>query len=790
MKKIIWRLLGGITILLVAVVVIAWLALRASLPPLDGEIAAVNLADTATIKRDAAGIPVITASNRTDLAFATGFAHGQDRFFQMDMIRRQAAGELSEIVGTATIDLDRRNRFHRFRSRAKAVLQAATDSDRELLRRYADGVNAGLESLNARPFEYFVLGAEPADWQAEDSILAVYAMFMQLNDSRAVKETQRGLAHSILPLELYNWMYPQGTPWDAPLMGAARDVAAIPATDVYSLRAVADVAPAANEQGQPPLPGSNNWAVSGALTADGRAIVSNDMHLGLNTPNIYYRARLVVDGEPALDVSGVTLPGAPFVIAGSNTRVAWGYTNSQGDYTDAVVLQRGAADNTYRTPDGELEFTEYTEVINVKGQKPVSLKIRETIWGPVLDDIEYPQGEVVVSWIAHRPDAINLNLVQLETAASVFEALDIANTMGMPPQNFVTGDSQGNIGWTIAGKIPRKTDFNAQLPADWSQTAGWQGWVESADYPRIVNPASGRIWTANARVADGDALRIIGDGGYDLGARAKQIRDRLFAQESFTPADMLAIQIDDRALFLTRWRELLLQTLDDAAVAGNADLAEYRRLVENWVPRAAPESVGYRLVRAFRVEVKKRLFYALTGPVREAYGEDVRLRESNQFEAPLWSLVSMRPQHFLPADYADWDEFLLAAVQQNIDYYRENFDGPLSDRTWGEVNTAAIRHPLSRSIPLFGDYLNMPAQPLSGDSNLPMAQRASFGASERFSVSPGNEAQSLLQMPTGQSGHPLSEFYDKGHSDWVEGLPRPFLPGAPAYTLTLTPDRR
>lgn len=790
MKKVIWRLLGGITALLLLLVITGWLLLRASLPALDGEISLANLQDTATIERDAAGIPVITAGNRADLAFATGFAHGQDRFFQMDMIRRQAAGELSEIVGPATLKLDKRNRFHRFRSRAREVLRAASDSDRELLQRYADGVNAGRNSLRARPFEYFVLGAEPVDWQVEDSILAVYAMFMQLNDSRAVKEIQRGLAHSVLPAELYNWMNPQGTPWDAPLMGAPRGVAPIPTADIYSLRAVQDEAEASNEQGLPPLPGSNNWAVSGALTPDGRAIVSNDMHLGLNTPNIYYRARLVVDGTPAMDVSGVTLPGAPFVIAGSNTHMAWGYTNSKGDYTDAVVLQPGAKDNTYRTPAGELEFDIHTEVIRVKGQQPVELKIRETVWGPVLDDIEYPQGDVVVSWIAHRPEAINLNLIQLETAASVFEALDIANSMGMPPQNFVAGDAAGNIGWTIAGKIPRKTDFDAQLPADWSEVAGWQGWIERADYPRIVNPPSGRIWTANARVADGEALRIIGDGGYDLGARAKQIRDGLFARDRFTPVDMLAIQIDDRALFLAPWRDLLLQVLDDAAVAGDADLAEYRQLVANWIPRAAPESVGYRLVRAFRIEVKNRLFHALTTPVREAYGDDVSLLQSRQFEAPLWSMVTARPLHLLPADYADWDAFLLAAVQQNIAHFRDNFDGPLAARTWGEVNTAAIRHPLSRSIPLFGERLNMPAEPLNGDSNLPRAQGASFGASERFSVSPGNEVQSLMQMPTGQSGHPLSEFYARGHSDWVAGRPSPFLPGAPQYTLTLTPDRR
>jgi len=790
MKKIIWRLFAGVTLLVAVLALLGWLGLRASLPETDGEIVVTGLAGNATISRDATGIPVITAKNRLDLAFATGFAHGQDRFFQMDMIRRQAAGELSEMVGAVAVNMDKRNRFHRFRSRAKAVLAAASESDRAVLQHYADGVNAGRNSLAARPFEYFVLGTDPQAWQAEDSILAVYAMFLQLNDSVADKEVRRGFAHNSLPTEVYDWLYPQGTPWDAPLMGEPRSVAPIPTADVFSLRDVADAAPAANEKGRPPLPGSNNWAVSGALTATGRAMVSNDMHLGLNTPNIYYRARLIVDGDVPVDVSGVTLPGAPFVIAGSNTHVAWGYTNSYGDYTDAVVLQPGAAQGTYKTPDGDRAFVVFDERIKVKDAEPVEYQIRETIWGPVVDNIDYPDGELVVSWIAHKTESINLNLLQLETTTSVTDALDIANTMGMPPQNFVTGDADGNIGWTIAGKIPLKTDFNAMLPADWSQEQGWLGWVASEDYPRIVNPESGRIWTANARVVDADALRIIGDGGYDLGARAKQIRDGLFEKEVFAPADLLAIQYDDRALFLSPWRDLLLEVLDDTTTSGDEQLAEYRRLVEEWIPRAAPESAGYRLVRAFRLEIETRVFHALMAPVREAYGDDVPLRRSNQFEAALWALVTEQPEHMLPTGYDSWNQFMVAAVQQNISYFNENYEGPLADRTWGEINSASIRHPLSRSIPLLGESLDMPVDPLNGDSNMPKAQGATFGASERFSVSPGDEANGLLHMPTGQSGHPLSDNYDTGHSDWVKGLPSPFLPGPAAHTLTLTPVKR
>lgn len=779
--------IAGAALLLIAVLAgIVVLSLRASLPQIDGELAVLGIDSRAIIARDAAGIPEITAASRLDLAFATGVAHAQDRFFQMDMIRRQAAGELSEIVGRVALGVDKRYRFHRFRSRARAVLDAAPAKDREIIEAYADGVNAGLTSLGARPFEYFILGAEPSPWQAEDSVLVVFAMYMDLNDSRARKEVQRGLAHSVLPAPVYAWMYPQGTSWDAPIMGEPRPATPIPSEDMYSLRHVADTAPPANEVGRYPLRGSNNWAVSGMLTGNGRAIVSNDMHLGLNTPNIYYQARLVVDGES--DVAGVTIPGAPFVIAGSNSKVAWGFTNSYGDWTDAVVLQPGSSDNTYRTPDGERAFVTHREPIAVKDGEAVEYVIRETVWGPVLDDVDYPDGEVAVSWIAHKPEGVNLRIIDLETAASVEQALDVANTMAMPPQNFVTGDAGGNIGWTIAGPIPRKTGFDPMLPADWSSDHGWQGWLDPSEYPRVLNPESGRIWTANARVSDAEALRIIGDGGYDLGARARQIRDSLFEKQRFAPADMLAIQYDDRALFLARWRELLLDVLDNSAVGNDAELQQYRRLVQDWLPRAAPESVGYRLVRAFRLELEKRVFHALMAPAREAYGDDVKLRRSNQFEGPLWSLVTARPLHLLPHGHETWSALMLDVVQQNIDYFNSNFEGGLADRTWGEINTAAIRHPLSRSIPIFGRFLDMPADALNGDLDMPKAQGPSFGASERFSVMPGDEANSILHMPTGQSGHPLSKFYGRGHDDWVQGRPSPFLPGEPQHTLTLVPS--
>ncbi len=788
MKKWIGRLALALVVLLVIGGLTLWMTLRGSLPQLDGDATVVGLNAPATIERDADGIVTVTAGDRTDLAFALGYAHGQDRFFQMDLIRRDSAGELSALIGAATVNADKRRRFHRFRTRAEAAVSRMPAEHQAILQRYADGVNAGLQSLSAKPFEYYVLRAEPEPWQPADSILTMYTMYLQLNDARAFGETRRGWIASMLPREVYEWMHPPGTPWDAPLIGEAFPQQPIPGAEVYSIRDREIEMASAQEIGLPPVLGSNNWVVSGDLTENGRALMSNDMHLGLDVPNIYYQARLKTTDAQAIDVTGVTLPGGPFIVAGSNGHMAWGYTNSQGDWTDAVIIRPGEAPDTYRTPAGEQSFDVYEEVIEVKDGSDETVIVRETIWGPVLDDIEYPDGDIAVSWTAHHDRGINLNIIQLETAQSVEEAMAVANSMAIPVQNFVVGDKDGNIGWTLAGAIPARGDFDPRLPADWSEQAGWTGWVAPEDYPRIVNPESGRIWTANSRTMAGEFLRIQGHGGYALGARQKQIRDQLFAEEQFDPEAMLAIQDDDRALFMSTWRDLLLDTLNEEAMAANPDLADYRQLVEDWTPRAVGDSAGYRLVRAFRIEVRAIVFDALVAPVLDVYGEDLSVVSDNQFEAPLWAAVTEQPIHLLPANFESWNDLLIAAIRASQTYYTENYDGPLSERTWAEYNTARIRHPLSQAVPLLSDFLDMPAEPLRGDGNMPRAQGPNWGASERFSVYPGDEANSLMQMPGGQSGHPLSPFYRAGHDDWVHGLPSPFLPEASAHRLELKPE--
>jgi penicillin amidase len=784
------RFLRRLLLLLLVVALAAagavYFGLRASLPRLDGDVALDGLRAAVTVERDAKGIATIHASDRLDLARATGFLHGQERFFQMDLLRRAGAGELSELVGAVALDTDRHQRRHRMRDVARKALASAKPEEVALLQAYTDGVNAGLRALTAKPFEYYLLKSDPRPWSVDDSELVVYAMFFDLTDEDGDRELKIQTIRDSLPPEVAQFLMPPGTQWDAPIVGEARTPSPIPAADVYDLHKLTGVEfPEFNATGGGDFSwrGSNNWVVAGSHTQSGGALLAGDMHLGLSVPHIWYRVRFVLDGPQPLDLTGVSLPGAPFMIAGSNTHIAWAFTNSYGDWTDLVTLELDPNDATrYRTTEGFKSLETIDEVIHVHNAPDEHFKVDETIWGPVL---KARDGKLyAVHWLAHEPAAINLHIAWLEQAHDVNEAIAVANESGLPPQNFVVGDRDGHIGWSIAGRIPVRKGFDGVAPASWADGAGWD-WLPADQYPRVIDPPAGRIWSANNRIVGGEMLAKIGDGGYDHGARAGQIRDDLMKLDKATPQDMLATQLDDRAVFLTRWRDLLLDVLNPDALAGRDTRVQAKRLVETWGAHAAIDSVGYRVVKEWRALVHDAAFAAITAPCR-VHDREFIYGRSFQDEGPLWLLVTQQPMHLLNPHYAGWREFLLAAVDAVIDPLAKQ-PGGLAARTWGERNTLRMQHPLSKAVPALARFLDMPIEQLPGDSNMPRVQGPTFGASQRMAVTPGRESEALFEMPGGQSGHPLSPYYRAGHEDWAHGNAAPFLPGAAEHTLQLKP---
>jgi penicillin amidase len=784
------RIVFTMLFLLILASLTGWLLLTGSQARLNGTLVLPGLSAPVNISRDRLGVATLEAGDRRDLACALGFLHAQERFFEMDLMRRIAAGELAQLVGPAALDMDLNHRRHRFRARARAAIAALTVEDRTLFNKYRDGVNAGLASLRVRPWEYLLLRAAPAPWRDEDSLLIVHTMFLDLNeDGTNVREMRFAQMRAALPPAAFDFLLARDGTHEAPLQGAPTPTPSIPGPDILNLR-LDPVATGPIADGDDQRPGSNNFAVGGALTGAG-ALVANDMHLALRAPNIWFRARLRYPDPQApgqvIDLNGLTLPGMPALVAGSNGHIAWGYTNSYGDWLDWVRIERDPGDaSRYRVPEGWAQIETHVETIEVKGGTPKSLNIEETRWGPIMGK-DTDGTATALAWIAHQPRVFNLNLTQMERVRNVHEALELGPTIGMPPQNLIVGDAEGHIGWTITGNaLPVRAGFDPAVPGSWSAPGtGWIGFAAPAQFPRIEDPLASRLWTANNRTTSDAWLASVGDGGYDNGARAMQIRNDLFASNHFAPADLLAVQLDDRSLFLARWQQLLQEVLGKDT---DPKLAELKRLTGTWSGHAAIDSVEYRLVRTFRQFVREAVLAPFARRVKARFS-DFGFPPMYDGEAPVWALLQARPIHMLDPKYTGWNTLLQAAAQRVADTLG-NMPGGLASRTWGERNTAAIRHMMSSSLPGFlGRFLNMPADRLPGDTNMPRVQGPGFGASERLVIMPGHEERSLLHMPGGQSDHPLSPFYGAGHKDWAQGRAAPLLPGPAEHTLTLNPAK-
>jgi penicillin G amidase len=784
-----------------------------SLPVVDGSVTLAGLNAPVTIARDSLAIPTITAGSRVDLARAMGFLHAQERFFQMDLQRRQPAGELSALVGPAALNADRTQRVHRFRTVAARALALTPADYRAELEAYAAGVNAGLGALGAAPFEYLALRLTPEPWTPEDSMLTLIAMSVTLQGNQWEYEHTLGTLAARLPAPMFEFLAGRASDWESPIVGVPRPVPPVPAPEVYDIRsgdltwinpghaAGRDRSPHVASDAPDRLPwwarlprdeeatlGSNNWAVSGARSKTGSAIVANDMHLRLAVPNIWYRATYVLpdDRRPGQTrmLSGVTLPGGPQMAVGTNGDIAWGFTNSAGDWSDLIVIEPVPGDPTkYQTPDGPRAFEVVTESIAVKGFAPVPFEVRSTIWGPVVAR-DHLDRELASKWVAHDPAVLATDPARIAHARSVDDALQAAVGASLAAQNLVVGDTSGRIAWTIYGAIPRRIGFTGDVPTSWADgTHRWDGYLGYDEHPRVVDPPDGRLWTANARTVDGAMLEKIGDGGYTDGIRAWMIHDRLKTLDKADERDLFAIQLDDRSLFLDRWRDVFLKTLESPPAAGGpATRAQAVRLVrDTWTARASPDSAGYRIVRAFRLTVARLTMQSLTAQVRP----DFEYTTIRRLEGPVWRLVSEQPAHLLDRRYATWDAFLLDAADEAIGALATG--GPLEARTWGEQNTADFSHPLAGAVPQLARWLNMPREPLAGDIYTPRVASPRSGASQRFVASPGHDGTAILHMPGGQSGHPLSPHYGDQQRAWVAGEPLPLLPGRPVHTLTLAP---
>ena len=774
----------GITIcVLIATIIVLYFTMRASLPQLDGDVSAAAFKSAVTVTRDNQGTVNIAAKNSLDAMRAIGFVHAQERFFEMDLARRSAAGELSGLLGEATIKIDKQKRLHRLRARMTAQWPQLSAEEREWIGVYTQGVNAGLNALSTRPWQYFVLRTAPEPWREVDSLLVVNEMYYMLQARTFEERINDALLRRQIGDAVFDWLKPTGGGWDAALDGSNIAPAPIPTAAVLNVRS--DIPTVQNAQFSPGefasdvAIGSNNWAVGGTLSSHGGAILADDMHLGLGVPNIWFRAQFSIgEGATARRIVGVTLPGLPSIAVGSNGDIAWGFTNGYGQWFDWVAIE----------PDSALAASVKTirETIVVKGGQPVYVDVRETAFGPILR--ANGKTDYALSWALYRDGAVNAHATSMMFAKTIDEAIAIAQTSGIPHQNVLIADKSGNVAWTIMGRMPAyppgaRVMRGTFTTADALPTT----WLPPEKYPLVKNPPDARLWTANNRQLGGDVGKLIGDGSFDLGARAGQIRDRLREEKNFDEKKLYAIQLDRESRFLKRWSALALAT----ATAKPTDKTNaIGKELKNWNGRADIDQTGHRIARAFRQQVIDQLWKSwLTAAQRgrpsianagKPEGADGR------FEYATWSALETRADHLLPQPFASWDDFLAAQLANVYDDLTKQ-NAALNEATWGKRNTANLRHPFTHAMPFLSDWLNMPKTPLAGDNHMPLVAAPTFGASQRMVVSPGREEQGIFVMPGGQSGHPLSPFYGAGHRDWLDGKPGSLLGGAATHTLRFTP---
>ena len=790
------RVVVAVFVLIVTVGAAVMTLMWASTPQLSGAAELAGLSAVVQVDRDQNGTVVVNARNWLDAARTIGYVHAQERFFEMDLTRRSAAGELSALFGMETLAIDKVKRVHRFRMRMRQNWDKLPANDKKILSVYAEGVNAGLSALPVRPWQYLLVNASPEPWRVEDSLLVIAEMYYVLQSRNINDSYAEALLRERIGDKLFNWMKPRGGSFDATLDGSVWPPARTPSVAEIDTRFAQFAPTKVSDKATMPKelpdardeefnPGSNNWAVSAARSRHGVPMIADDMHLALSVPNIWFRSQFELkegaDGKP-VRLTGISLPGVPGLVVGSNGAVAWGFTSAEGDWFDWIPLRESTDSSQYMDGNQSLPFEVVNETITVRGRPDVKLAIRHTPLGPVIH--AHGGRAFVLNWMAHWPGAIDARLDDMLWATDVDAAILVAQSSGVPQQNILIADAAGNIAWTLAGRLPERRKTCAGGPRKGFSAVAEvpTSWMPQKAYPLIKNPADGRLWTANSRQLGGAEGEKIGEGRGDLGARAQQIRDRLREQDTFDEVSLHLIQRDTEARLLKRWVSLVGRIAESQSQ--RTGFGDVRRLVARWNGRADADQAAYAIARTFRINIQEKLKNTWINAAAPDFKHHVP--RDGRMEYAVWPAVSEQPMHLLPLPFMSWDEFLAQELADVIAQFNIRH-GSLEAATWGRINAANIAHPISEALPWIRHWLNMPATPLGGDNHVPMVATKTDGASQRMVVAPGREASGILSMPGGQSGHPLSPFYGAGHRDWLDGTPTPFLAGPARHTMMMRP---
>jgi penicillin amidase len=680
----------------------------------------MGVSAAATVSRDDLGVPHIRADGIEDAIFLEGYTMAQDRLWQMDGLRRRAAGELAEIVGAIAVDADRESRRLRMRRIAEDQARALSPQDRATLAAFARGVNEYISMHRDRlPVEFSILRYDPRPWSISDTVLAGLEMYRELTPG-----------------------------WRAEMNKMQMLQAGDRAKIEFLMPAAAATAP---------QPGSNAWAISGAHSSTGKPILANDPHLEFSLPSPWYLVHLEA---PGLNVAGATIVGIPGVITGHNDRIAWGITNLEYDVQDLYREEIDLNSGRYLFQGRQEQARFERDVIAVKGAQPVPIATWITRHGPVF--ISDAGKQYSLRWTAAEPGGITFPFLDVDRARNWTEFTAAIGRFAGPAQNFVYADVDGNIGYHATGRLPVRPNCPGDVP---SEGAGgeceWEGYLPFEQLPQSFNPSSGIVATANQNPfpASGHV-----SGNFAPPYRVQHIRDLLESRPKWQPEEMLRVQTDVYSAFhqflakqiLAAWDKKKLNAQPQADAI--AELRKFDGLMKKDSAAALVLTLAYD-------ELRKKILENAAPKSASGYAPSFIF-------ASIEKLLTERPSGWFP----DYDALLLQSLEAGVKEGIQRQGSKISRWEFGAYQALRILNPVDGQLPLIGTYFNI--GPVSfGGSPVSIAQYTGrLGPSLRIVNNLGDPNHSFASLVTGESEQRLSGHYkDQWDAYYAgRGLPMPF----------------
>jgi penicillin amidase len=719
-----------------------WIFYR-SLPRTSGTVE-TRVSRPVEVGRDALGAPHIKAQNLEDALFTEGYVTAEDRMWQMDSLRRIAAGELSEVVGVAALEIDRESRRFRMRRMAENIYARLSPEDRKYISAYARGVNAYLESHRGRyGVEFALLGYDPQPWSGVDSILVGLHMSRTLAGDWRIKLAKEQMLASGEP-EKVNYLFP-----------VRSGLEFSPGGDVH--------------------PGSNAWAVSGAHSATGKPLLSNDAHLEFSMPGIWYMAHLQA---PGLNVEGVELPGVPGIVIGHNDRIAWGVTNLGYDAQELYLEKMDVRTGRYVFAGKIEQARQEREVIRIKGRAPEEMAVWVTRHGPILQ--QNGNRVVTLKWTAADDSIFHNVFIDIDRARNWEEFRKALEPFGGPGQNFVYADVDGNIGYQAAGKLPIRRTYNGDVPVDGSTGENeWDGYIPFSELPTAFNPPGGYIVTANQNPFPADyAYRV--NGTFASQYRSRQILNMLVASgNKLKPEDSLRIEKDVYSGF-SQFLGRQLAAAYEKRGATNPLFTDAVRMLKVWDGQMDKDAAEPLMVTLAFQYLRKAV------ADRAAPGGGT-LYETQLSVAVVEKMLRERPAGW----FADYNELLLRCFADGMEEGQRLQGSDPKRWKWGKYMYIDAKHPVTSQIPVVGTYFNIGLIPMSGSTTTVKQTTRKLLPSERINVSVGNWEDSLWNLPVGQSGNVASRHYKDQWDAFYSGRSFPMQFGKldVKSTVTLIPAK-